>query len=548
MKKKPWLFGNTTMRNPLRIHDVMAALKEFPEACPKKGIEYENRFAHFLERQGIVEITRTQSDVSDLGRKWRSGLVKLGFLYSEQSSTPFSVTPAGMRLAAAESIAERQECFLRALTCTIVPSVIEPSFKFKPFPPFSFVLSLALELQKRAGSSCITFAELSGIVQFRDSETKIDKVCKEILAFRKKRETAHNKHVYDLKFVETKAKDYGYATGTPNDYADTNIRYLKATGIFCAHGRGICLVSHRECLAELIAGTYELPETDIAYLNLIENGARLPIDDKETAWQEWSGLSRRLNEKGIDPRIHVTKASDVKDIRLACYRADALLTQRMEKEYAYRQRDEWPEIIAYMYELTGKKKSGKIPNSERPAYFEWVLWRAFLAVNSLINPPHQARRFPVDVDFRPVSTAPGNGPDMIFEFKDYVLVVEVTLTESSRQEACECEPVRRHVAECAKEFCNKPLYGLFIAVKIDTNTAETFRLGTWYYADDKRTDLSVVPVALADFASLLTRCFEKGEPVTVHIKEFLDLCLCARNTCDAPIWKKEIQKVCVSKG
>ena len=32
---------------------------------------------------------------------------------------------------------------------------------------------------------------------------------------------------------------------------------------------------------------------------------------------------------------------------------------------------------------------------------------------------------------------------------------------------------------------NKPVYGLFIAIRIDTNTAETFRHGVWYAKGDE---------------------------------------------------------------
>jgi len=55
-----------------------------------------------------------------------------------------------------------------------------------------------------------------------------------------------------------------------------------------------------------------------------------------------------------------------------------------------------------------------VPPSESPAYFEWILWRAFLAINGLKNKPYEARRFKIDQDFLPVGTAPGGGPDLIF--------------------------------------------------------------------------------------------------------------------------------------
>ena len=74
-----------------------------------------------------------------------------------------------------------------------------------------------------------------------------------------------------------------------------------------------------------------------------------------------------------------------------------------------------------------------IPKGEGPVYLEWIIWRAFLAIDSLTNPPWEARRFQIDQDFLPVHCAPGRGPDMIFEFEDSIIVVEVTLTASSRQ-------------------------------------------------------------------------------------------------------------------
>lgn len=76
----------------------------------------------------------------------------------------------------------------------------------------------------------------------------------------------------------------------------------------------------------------------------------------------------------------------------------------------------------------------RVPRTEAPAYLEWSLWRAFLAIDTLANKPHEVRRFKIDQDFMPISTAPGNGPDLIAEFEN----------------------------------------------RIDSNTAETFRIGVWY--------------------------------------------------------------------
>ena len=130
---------------------------------------------------------------------------------------------------------------------------------------------------------------------------------------------------------------------------------------------------------------------------------------------------------------------------------------------------------------------------------------------------------------------------MVFEFQEMIVVVEVTLTDSSRQEAAEGEPVRRHVADYAKAN-SKPVYGLFIALNIDSNTAHTFRLGDWYLKDDSKINLHIVPVTLNDFQTFL----KAGETDLTKLPNALLSLLkdCRMSaTMDAPLWKKEITKI-----
>jgi hypothetical protein len=183
----------------------------------------------------------------------------------------------------------------------------------------------------------------------------------------------------------------------------------------------------------------------------------------------------------------------------------------------------------------------RVPKTEAPAYLEWSLWRAFLAINTLANKPYEVRRFKIDQDFLPVSTAPGNGPDLIAEFEDYVLVIEVTLSESSRQEAMEGEPVRRHVADVMMQHMQpfKPVYGLFIANRIDSNTAETFRIGTWYTRDDERRMLSIVPLTLAQFSTFFKAIFSKQDVAPRVVNDLIDQCRAASHR-HAPEWKTAI--------
>ena len=178
----------------------------------------------------------------------------------------------------------------------------------------------------------------------------------------------------------------------------------------------------------------------------------------------------------------------------------------------------------------------------KPAYFEWVIWRSLLAIDSLKNSPDEVRKFNVDANYYPIFTAPGGTPDLVAMFEDYQLVVEVALSENSRQEAMEGEPVRRHVADACK-LSKKPTFGLFIARKIHTNTAETFRHGLWYYDNDDLTELQIVPVCLSEFRDWFVWLFQNNvQDKAGQLRLFLEDCLRNKSQFTAPEWKTAVKE------
>lgn len=296
-----------------------------------------------------------------------------------------------------------------------------------------------------------------------------------------------------------------------------------------------------------------IPDSDRSYFVTLCNGAVLPTDNKDSALAVLDDLLLQLNRRGIPFETAGKPTNTPADIAIIRHQIEGILSERNEEEYAARQAMEWEEIAAYM-ELIITRRNKKtlsngdeieVPQAEAPAYFEWVLWRAFLAINSLANKPYEARRFKIDQDFLPVGTAPGNGPDLIFEFDDFVIVVEVTLTDNSRQEAAEGEPVRRHVADLVSHYgaqSGKPVYGLFIANRIDSNTAETFRIGVWFTRTDDKMRLDIIPVTLAQFKAFFEALFTAGRVEVGLIRELLELCGGLRPAHEAPVWKFQIDQ------
>lgn len=559
---RPWHLGNTTVRSPFRLRDGLIAISTSPlQGNLRGGLQQDTALRQLLGEHGIVELG--EDETQSVGRKWRSALGKLGFLYpvvptasgvSQDDLGPVDmITPNGWRLIRAETVPAMQECFLRALAAYYIPSPLETGYDFSTFSPLRHTLSVMLELEQATGESRLNFIEMALVVQLTNSDNPIADVVTQVRELRGRRESADSKRRFDREAREAAAETHQYAAQTFNDYADTNIRYLKATGLVQGKGRGLSLTPEKHLFIEKIVQDTEIPATPLAYFTALCDGARLPTDNRDTAILVLNNLTEQLQTRNIPFQIRDYPLDTVHDIAIARFAVEELLSEHNEEFYADQQATMWEEIAAYMDLLiTGRRSRTladgeeiRILQGEAPAYFEWTLWRAFLAVDSLRNRPYQARRFKIDQDFLPVGTAPGNGPDMLFEFEHFILVVEVTLTESSRQEAAEGEPVRRHVADLVLTYqaqTEKPVYGLFIANRIDSNTAETFRIGVWYTREDDRMRLDIVPLTLTQFKSFFEALFSSRQEKVGAIQALLTRCSELRPDHQAPAWKQEIER------
>ncbi|AWD68660.1 AlwI family type II restriction endonuclease (plasmid) [Priestia megaterium] len=574
----PWHFGNTTVRNPMRIRDGLTVLKDPTLNGNLIGKSQEGLLAYELDKAGVINLGQTAPDF--MGRKWRSCFSQLGFITNKfkrnlkpgetdptiakaiegnpelgLTGKAYELTPSGLRLVEAITVKEQQECMLRALLAYEIPSIIEPKNGEESFNPFIFILQVLKRLGTLKKPLGLSKVEM-GIVQSYREHSKVNEVINEIIKFRQLRDKAIGrvaKRKVDRDLIDQLASSVALKSTSIKDYSDVNFRYPRLTGLVSHKGKRLVISDVMAPVVDTILA--EGPkingiENSKNYLIRLWEGAELPTDNELTARQEINRFRSLLVEYGVEKSIIpiIPDTNDVARLNQVRLRLEVLYQQTLEKKFAIEQtkEEQVKEIIAYLKKLDKQpfdEEAYDIDIEDEPAYLEWGVWRAFLAINHLVNEPHVARRFKVDQDFFPIGCAPGGGPDMIFEFEDYVLVVEVTLTTSSRQEAAEGEPVRRHVAKEKVKVAaasGKPVYGLFMARSIDNNTAETFRIGVWYTGDEPDF-INIVPITLKQFISMM----EKYQMVRFDNKEFrriLDSCLIPRNA-HAPAWKAEIQKV-----
>lgn len=558
-----WHFGNTTVRNPARISQGLRVL--YNSECHGNliGVEKEKRFAEQLAEHGVIEIKEGTEDYSSSGRKWRACFHQLGLITfkpvnQEQKDLinniknheifadfsidePFSITPNGLRFISSDNYNVQQDAMLRSLISYELKSVIEKNYNFSGFKPFIFIV-LVLDRLLRVSNKGLSKTEMAILTRY-NSFDHVETATNTILMYRKEREQCQiNKKKFDLEFIKNLFPEFengSFINTIISDYPDLNMRYVRFTGLFNTLGNRIVFNEDRKEQIDVLLNDpqYQLPAANNeSYLINLWCGSSLATDTVQVNLNYVLRLCRQMNYA-----FNTIELNNYTNDQLNVFRheIEEQYSKHREIQYAEQQKNEIEEIINYLKKIENRNLDVEILTiPDYPAYLEWAVWRAFLAINSLVNKPYEARRFKVDHEFYPLGCAPGGGPDLIFEFEDYVLVVELTLTTSSRQEAAEGESVRRHVAKIQEQYQDKAVYGLFIAKEIDNNTAEVFRIGIWYSRDEANF-INIVPITLSDFIEILKN-FNSRQLNKDNIRRILEKCLIPRNA-HAPVWKAEIK-------
>ena len=565
-----WNIGNTTVRNPKRIENALKVFVEEGFSGNAKGSEREARLHGKLKEREVLEFDGEPSDWN--GRKWRAAFYQLGFISYERYRigddrlnteelfnriglpvirSGYELTPTGRKLIDATSIPEIEEIYTRQFVCHELPNSLERSFPEGKMKPFILLLQVLKLLQDGGHDGLNKFETGLFLQKFQDhTEDLSQEIVDQVLQYRQNLAACSNaKQTRELKnrYKETLGADIGInPNSVVSDYSDTTFRYFSLSGLFTRIGRTIVIRPNKQDFVNRLLEsepTFLFDTNSQAYLDsFYKNTYKLPTDNREFALQEIDILKAGIRDRGNALLVEANAINDTSTLdEIQAIRFRLIEYNNWEREEDFANEQQQPEairdIINYLRVLNGETIPDGPEIDDRPAYLEWAVWRSFLAIDDLVSPAYQTRRFPVDQDFHPRNTAPGGGSDLLFEFETYVLVVEVTLTTSHRQMAVESEPVRRHTVQYKEQFPNKDVYCLFIAPSVDNNVAETFRIGVWYKQDDEEF-VNIVPMNLSDFINAM-EALSVFKYSNGHFKNLIERCLVFRNV-RAPQWKNNI--------
>jgi len=155
---------------------------------------------------------------------------------------------------------------------------------------------------------------------------------------------------------------------------------------------------------------------------------------------------------------------------------------------------------------------------DNPLMLEWNTWRAM----TMLDGGNIKANLKFDDFGNPMSTAQGNMADIVCDYEDFGLTVEVTMQGGQRQYETEGEPVTRHLSKVKRET-NKPAYCLFIAPNINEACVAHFyalhKMNISYYGGTS----TIVPLPLTVFLKMVEDSHKASYvPEPRHVQRFFE--------------------------
>lgn len=460
-------------------------------------------------------------------------------------SPTINLTPAGLELV---STKRKEEVFLRQLLKFQVPSPYhKPSDKSADFwvKPYLELFRLTRRLGWLKFDEIMFFG--LQLVDYRQFDVVVSKIEKFRIAkaqnqgsykkFRAEYLNSELQQIYSAdiasgntktrqtddasvgKFLKTKASNM-------RDYADACVRYLRATGLVnISHiGKSISIVPEKE------------QEVDFFLQNTDREPCFISDEAQYVAYLGNAGIPTLLSDNRdlLEQKIlaefpHIELAdkltlSDLKDIfaQELENRKEKILAEQITAIKNYRLFDDINTIFDQISD-----------NSlyDNPLMLEWNTWRAMTMLDGGVIKAN----LKFDDFGNPMSTAQGNMADIICDYSDFGLTVEVTMQGGQRQYETEGEPVTRHLAKVKRET-NKPAYCLFIAPNINDACIAHFyalhKMNISFYGGTS----TIVPLPLSVFRKMLEDSRNANYiPEPKHIQDFFEYSNELANTVDSEV-------------
>ncbi len=310
--------------------------------------------------------------------------------------------------------------------------------------------------------------------------------------------TRESRDSSEAKFLKTKRSNL-------RDYTDACFRYLRATELVSISqiGHSVRVAKGKEKDVEYILANVGRAPVFTDDLNsykrhLFDATAPTLLTDDRTALLEQ--LSTHAHAEDI-------QAKSLVELKLTLLKLREQSKQKAVDAEVHKLKN------FENYEDVQSKFDGIVDGEyyDNPLMLEWNTWRAM----TMIDGGDIAPNFKLDDEGLPLSTAVGNIPDIVCNYEDFNLIVEVTLQSGQKQYDNEGEPVARHLGKI-KEASTKEAYCLFVAPKLSPASIAHFyglhKISISHYGGTS----VIVPLELQVYRKMLEDANEAGYTPESH--------------------------------
>lgn len=520
------IFVTTSPRTPAKMIPEIELLNEH-FAGKRWNTQTQIEFMELLREENFFHGKGASDPAFSARDRINRAPKALGFI---SLSPTISLTPAGKELITQK---RKEEIFLRQLLKFQVPSPFHQptdkaaNFWVKPYLELFRLIrhfgSLKFDELRLFGLQITNYREFDVVV------SKIDKFRTEkaqnrgnykkfyndyliseielIFSDRIKSGDTRTRQTRDsslTKFISTQASNF-------RDYADACVRYLRATGLVN--------ISHIGKSLSIAPEKYQ--DVDFVLLNTDRNPVFI---NDEKRYIEYLGDSELPILFSDDRVLLINRIStefpeiDIRD-SMSLQELKNIFANELEKRKEKFISDQVVAIKDYrLFDDIGVVYNQIIDKSlyDTPLMLEWNTWRAM----TMINGGEISANLKFDDFGNPMSTAQGNMADIVCDYGDFGVAVEVTMQSGQRQYETEGEPVTRHLAKIKKDT-DKPAYCLFIAPKINDSCIAHFyalhKMNIEYYGGTS----TIIPLPLSVFIKMLEDSYNANYvPEPKHIEDF----------------------------
>ena len=534
--KSPWSFP-TSPRSPYKVIERLRLIKHLDGNI--YNIDLQKEVGKLIINEDSTHKPGLDSSSSTLDFTGRDYLTrapqKLGLIFtpSVREKKQFLFTEQGNNLIMSENM---QYILQRQIAKVQYPSPMKvrgtSHLEIIPLTTVITILKATKDLSR---------TELSIFVITIEKYTDINKAINEILLFREniklikgniKRREFRKKTIYKkiedyykdekIKLRErrgkiTTKKDFlRTKSAIHKDYSDATFRYFIMTGLFKINKNSRLEISKiNEKDADFLLKTIGLKpkkhnlnkEKYIKNYLGIEKSVILFTDDIKNIINKFKYLKNLCFETGVNINLDNIESEFNNETSLDAKKnlisnlQRHLITTRMNKlivKLGNREQSDFDEILHHFEDLSDKQSE----ILDKPLQYEYNFFRAFSFIGDAENIIPSLN---FDEDVNPLNTT-SNAPDLIIEYKTFVLVVEVTLSTGQRQYESEGAPVFRHVGKCQKEY-DKPVFGLFVADKLDVNMPVEFLSRAMVHTSIYNGRVRILPINRTNFELFFTKIY-----------------------------------------